>query len=323
MQWTNGLPQRWEGCGELFYPDQPRYRKFQISGVEAARAMVDRFKEHPGYDARILAKVGWYDESIALAERAWQWAWANRGALSPEPILESAMAGLPPDRQVSLHELLVADAIDKARQAQTDGDGYRMHRAAFMFITLAKHVPAGSNAALFIRRVRESGVLNTKNLVKVLYHLRKTLVAERAYADALEGDPDPIGEFLSLASTSDLVTGVAGLFPSALMPAPSTATASQKWAIKVATLEMMHEDQRKEGIVLYEALVGAGRTADAERLKRELKSRYPVMAIPQGDSADDVALRRTLTDVLPPGDLDTRLREAEARAMGHAPANSG
>ena len=66
----------------------------------------------------------------------------------------------------------------------------------------------------------------------------------------------------------------------------------------------------------YEALVGAGRTADADRLKRELKSRYPVPPIPQGDSEEDVALRRLLKDVLPPGDLDSRLRAAEERAKG-------
>jgi hypothetical protein len=159
-------------------------------------------------------------------------------------------------------------------------------------------------------------VLDVENLEKVLQKLRPALVAERAYADALEGDPDPVGEYLDLASTSDLVTGAAGLVPSALIPAPSTATAAEKWAVKRATLEMMHELQRKDGLLLYEALVGAGRTADADRLKRELKSRYPVPPIPQGDSEEDVALRRALADVLPPGDLDSRLRAAEGRAKG-------
>ena len=127
---------------------------------------------------------------------------------------------------------------------------------------------------------------------------------------------DPVGEYLDLASTSDLVTGAAGLVPSALIPAPSTATAAEKWAVKRATLEGMYEMQRKDGLLLYEALVGAGRTADADRLKRELKSRYPVPPIPQGDSEEDVALRRLLKDVLPPGDLDSRLRAAEERAKG-------
>jgi hypothetical protein len=77
---------------------------------------------------------------------------------------------------------------------------------------------------------------------------------------------------------------------------------------------MMYEMQRKEGLLLYEALVGARRVADAERMKRELKSRYPVPPIPQGDSEEDVVLRRLLKDLLPPGDLDFRLREAEGRA---------
>lgn len=72
--------------------------------------------------------------------------------------------------------------------------------------------------------------------------------------------------------------------------------------------------QRKEGLLLYEALMGAGRVADAERMKRELKSRYAVPPIPQGDSEEDVVLRRLLKDLLPPGDLDLRLREAEGRA---------
>jgi hypothetical protein len=49
-------------------------------------------------------------------------------------------------------------------------------------------------------------------------------------------------------------------------------------------------------------------------MKRELKSRYPVPPIPQGDSEEDVVLRRLLKDLLPPGDLDFRLREAEGRA---------
>ena len=145
-------------------------------------------------------------------------------------------------------------------------------------------------------------------------------MAERAYADALEGDPDPVGEYLDLASTSDLVTGAAGLVPSALIPAPSTATAAEKWAVKQATLEAMYEMQRKDGLLLYEALVGAGRMADAERLRRELKSRYPVPTIPQGDSEEDVALRRLFKDFLPPGDLDVRIREAEDRAKGQGAA---
>jgi len=86
--------------------------------------------------------------------------------------------------------------------------------------------------------------------------------------------------------------------------------------VKQATLEGMYEMQRKDGLLLYEALVGAGRTADAERLKGELKSRYPVPPIPQGDCEEDVALRRALADLLPPGDLDSRLRAAEERAKG-------
>jgi hypothetical protein len=85
----------------------------------------------------------------------------------------------------------------------------------------------------------------------------------------------------------------------------------------------MYEMQRKDGLLLYEALVGAGRMADAERLKRELKSRYPVPTIPQGDSEEDVALRRLLKDVLPPGDLDARLRGAEQRAKGQGAATAG
>ena len=157
-------------------------------------------------------------------------------------------------------------------------------------------------------------MLDVENLTKVLRHLRAALVAERAYVDALEGDPDPVGEYLDLASMSDLVTGAAGLFPSALIPAPSTATAAEKWGIKEGSRVMMYEMQRKEGLLLYEALVGAGRVADAERMKRELKSRYPVPPIPQGDSEEDVVLRRLRKDLLPPGDLDFRLREAEGRA---------
>ena len=58
----------------------------------------------------------------------------------------------------------------------------------------------------------------------------------------------------------------------------------------------------------------------AERLQRELKSRYPVPPIPQGDSEEDVALRRLFKDFLPPGDLDARIREAEDRAKGQGAA---
>ena len=42
VQWTNGLKLRWEGCDQLAYPDQPRYRRFRILGVFAARAIVGR-----------------------------------------------------------------------------------------------------------------------------------------------------------------------------------------------------------------------------------------------------------------------------------------
>ena len=314
VQWTNGLKLRWEGCDQLAYPDQPRYRRFRILGVFAARAIVGRGAWHSGGAARVLGEVGWYTEACTLAERALRWSRAKPGGEIPQEILAGVMSGLPPDWQAKFHERMVVETINAVRQAQEDGDGFLQHRATYALVALGQHVPTGSSAAAFVRRVRDSGVLDVENLTKVLRHLRAALVAERAYVDALEGDPDPVGEYLDLASMSDLVTGAAGLFPSALIPAPSTATAAEKWGIKEGARLMMYEMQRKEGLLLYEALVGAGRVADAERMKRELKSRYPVPPIPQGDSEEDVVLRRLLKDLLPPGDLDFRLREAEGRA---------
>jgi hypothetical protein len=48
-----------------------------------------------------------------------------------------------------------------------------------------------------------------------------------------------------------------------------------------------------------------------------------VPTIPQGDSEEDVALRRLLKDFLPPGDLDARLRGAEQRAKGQGATTAG
>jgi hypothetical protein len=316
MRWLNGLPLRWEGCGELYWPDQPRYRYFRVLGLQAARAVAGTDRGRSGYLACVVGKAGWYDEACTLAARAIKWGRGNAGREATGEILADAMPGLPPDWQVKLHDHVLADTIDAMRQAQGEGDRFVQHHASLDLVALGEHMPKGSSSSSFVRRVRDAGVLDVKNLAKVLQKIRPALVAERAYADALEGDPDPVGEYLGLASTSDLATGAAGLVPSALIPAPSTATAAEKWAVKRATLEMMHELQRKDGLLLYEALVGAGRTADADRLKRELKSRYPVPPIPQGYSEEDVALRRALADVLPPGDLDSRLRAAEERARG-------
>ena len=316
MRWLNGLPLRWEGCGELYWPDQPRYRYFRVLGLQAARAVAGTDRGRSGYLACVVGKAGWYDEACTLAARAIKWGRGNAGREATGEILADAMPGLPPDWQVKLHDHALADTIDAMRQAQGEGDRFVQHHASLDLVALGEHMPKGSSSSSFVRRVRDAGVLDVKNLAKVLQKIRPALVADRAYADALEGDPDPVGEYLGLASTSDLVTGAAGLVPSALIPAPSTATAAEKWAVKRATLEGMYEMQRKDGLLLYEALVGAGRTADADRLKRELKSRYPVPPIPQGDSEEDVALRRALADVLPPGDLDSRLRAAEGRAKG-------
>lgn len=318
VAWANGLPQRWEGCG------CDRFGHFELCGVAAARALTgtwvaDRsrnmlWKMPANISVAVLAEVGWWDDASALAERDWVWSWEAQQSTGARSVLESALRGLPPDRQAGLHDALVREALEQARRGQADGDGEAKHRAAFKLVRLGTGQPTGSSAAAFVRRVRDSGVLDVENLTKVLRNLRAALVAERAYVDALEGDPDPVGEYLDLASMSDLVTGAAGLFPSALIPAPSTATAAEKWGIKEGARLMMYEMQRKEGLLLYEALVGAGRVADAERMKRELKSRYPVPPIPQGDSEEDVVLRRLLKDLLPPGDLDFRLREAEGRA---------
>jgi hypothetical protein len=316
MSWLNGLPLRWEGCGELYWPDQPRYRYFRVLGLQAARALAGTDRGRSGYLACVVGKAGWYDEACTLASQAIKRGRGNPGREFTKEILADAMPGLPPDWQVKFHDRILADTIDAMRQAQGEGDRFVQHHASLDLVALGEHMPKGSSSSSFVRRVRDAGVLDVENLEKVLQKLRPALVAERAYADALEGDPDPVGEYLDLASTSDLVTGAAGLVPSALIPAPSTATAAEKWAVKRATLEGMYEMQRKDGLLLYEALVGAGRTADADRLKRELKSRYPVPPIPQGDSEEDVALRRLLKDVLPPGDLDSRLRAAEERAKG-------
>ena len=319
MRWLNGLPLGWEGCGELYWPDQPRYRYFRVLGLQAARAIVGTDRGRSGYLACVVGKAGWYDEACTLASQAIKWGRGQAGRESSGEILADAMPGLPPDWQVKLHDRILTDTIEAMRRAQGEGDRFVQHHASLDLVALGEHMPRGSSSSSFVRRVRDAGVLDVKNLAKVLQKLRPALVAERAYADALEGDPDPVGEYLGLASTSDLVTGAAGLVPSALIPAPSTATAAEKWAVKRATLEEMYEMQRKDGLLLYEALVGAGRVADAERLQRELKSRYLVPPIPQGDSEEDVALRRLLKDVLPPGDLDSRLRAAEKRAKGKAP----
>ncbi len=323
VAWANGLPQRWEGCG------CDRFGRFELCGVAAARALTGTWVANrsrnklwrmpANISVAALVEVGWWDDASALAEREWAWSWEAGDSTGADNTLDSALRGMPADRQVRLHDALVREALEQARRAQADGDGKAQHRAAFKLVSLGTRQPTGSCAAAFVRRLRESHAIDVENLAKILRHLRSQLVAARAYADALEGDPDPVGEYLGLASTSDLVTGAAGLVPSALIPAPSTATAAEKWAVKRATLEEMYEMQRKDGLLLYEALVGAGRVADAERLQRELKSRYLVPPIPQGDSEEDVALRRLLKDVLPPGDLDSRLRAAEKRAKGKAP----
>jgi hypothetical protein len=323
MRWLNGLPLGWEGCGELYWPDQPRYRYFRVLGLQAARAIAGTDRGRSGCLACVVGKAGWYDEACTLASQAIKWGRGKAGRESSGEILADAMPGLPPDWQVKLHDRILTDTIEAMRRAQGEGDRFVQHHASLDLVALGEHMPKGGSSSSFVRRVRDAGVLDVKNLAKVLQKLRPALVAERAYADALEGDPDPVGEYLGLASTSDLVTGAAGLVPSALIPAPSTATAAEKWAVKRATLEEMYEMQRKDGLLLYEALVGAGRMADAERLKRELKSRYPVPTIPQGDSEEDVALRRLLKDFLPPGDLDARLRGAEERAKGQGAATAG
>ncbi len=90
----------------------------------------------------------------------------------------------------------------------------------------------GATAASFTRRVRGMDGVDEKTYTKLIRNLRATLVAERAYDDALAGDPDPIGGFLDEAFWSGMATGVARAFPSGLIPAPSTATAAEKWAIK-------------------------------------------------------------------------------------------
>ncbi len=313
VAWTNGLPQRWEGCGKIVNPESARHRRFELSGVLAARALVgaDRSMYH---GSRVLSEVEWHDEAIALTEREWVWCWTARGWCSPDQLLETAMTSLPPDRQVELHDSLTAEALEQGRRGAASGDGRARHHAAFKLSYLAKQVPSGATMTSFVRRVRDADVLDKKTYTKFIRALRPTLVAQRAYIEALEGDADPVGGFLDEAFWAGMVTGMAHAFPSALIPAPSTATAAQKWAIKEGAIEMMLEGRREDGLLLYEALVGAGRTADAERLKRELKKRYPLPPIPAGDSADEREMRRVLEEVLPPGDLDSRFSEADARA---------
>lgn len=186
VQWTNGLKLRWEGCDQLAYPDQPRYRRFRILGVFAARAIVGRGAWHSGGAARVLGEVGWYTEACTLAERALRWSRAKPGGEIPQEILAGVMSGLPPDWQAKFHERMVVETINAVRQAQEDGDGFLQHRATYALVALGQHVPTGSSAAAFVRRVRDSGVLDVENLTKVLRHLRAALVAERAYVDALE-----------------------------------------------------------------------------------------------------------------------------------------
>ncbi len=317
VAWTNGLTQRWEGCGKIVNPESPRHRRFELSGVLAARTLVGTDNSMYG-GSRVLSDAEWYDEAIALTEREWAWCWTAAGWCSPDTLLEAAMKSLPPDRQVELHDSLTAEALEQGRMGAASGDGMARHRAAFKLSYLAKQVPSGASTTSFVRRVRDAEVLDKKTYTKFIRNLRPTLVAQREYIEALEGDADPVGGFLDEAFWSDVVTGMAQGFPSALIPAPKSATAAEKWAIKECSIEMMHENRRKDGLLLYEALVGAGRAADAERLKRELKNRYPVKPLPQGNSPEDEAMRRVMKDLSLPVDLDSRLSEAEERARTSA-----
>jgi hypothetical protein len=97
MRWLNGLPLRWEGCGELYWPDQPRYRYFRVLGLQAARAIAGTDRGRSGYLACVVGKAGWYDEACTLASQAIKWGRGNPGRESSGEILADAMPGLPPD----------------------------------------------------------------------------------------------------------------------------------------------------------------------------------------------------------------------------------
>jgi len=315
MAGTNGLPYRWEGCGLVRYPDDPRIRRYELTGVWAARALVGA-RTGRGGGLEQLIDAGWLDVAVTYAER--RWLWATDAGLYSDPLLimEVAMRRLPRDRQVQLHGALVTQVLDQARSGAAEGDRRRTHLAAMKLNDLGRALPAGADASAFVRRVRESGALDAETLATLVRALRPVLVAQRAYADALEGDTDPVGHFVDQTFWLGMATGMFALVPSAVIPAPSEATSADKAAVKEGALEGVREMERLKGLQLYEALVGTGRTADAERLKRELQSRYQVPTIPQGTTPEDVALRRVFADALPPGDLEARLRAAEERAQG-------
>lgn len=307
MRWLNGNPLTWEGDG------CNRGRKLEICGVFAARNLVGSDNMPSNMVVDSLAEVGWTDEAVAVATREWLRAWASKppGDLL-EGILNAAMKRLPEPQRTDLHCALSAEAVDQSRKAASR---WERHIATRKLITLGTYLPKDSSAAAFVQRLRDAGLMGSDAYTTIIRELRALLVAERAYDMAIGGDPDPIDGYLDEVFWSGAASTAFSILPSALIPSMGgVTTLAQKSALKQGAIEMQREDRRAQGIILYEALLGSGRSADAERVKREIVNRYPTKPLPEGDTPEEKELREVMLEILPREDLATRLANAQARA---------
>ncbi len=311
VAWTNGLAQRWEGnpCN--------RGRTFELCGVSAARALVRPITVWESLSAfHMLREVGWEAEAVQLADFVWADARLpdSPSHHSARLLLESAMRELTEPTRVALFEKWTSEAIEGAQIGLRERDRRRTRVAEHELIKLAEHAPAGIAAASLIKRMRDADLVSTNLYCSVLHALRIPLVAEGAYAAAVDDDPDPVGAFSDEAFWRDLASLPFALVPAALLPVPYARTNEERAAVKEGALEMFKETQRADGIALYEALIARGRTREATRLEALLEDRCPTKPLPAATTPALQTLRDDLEQMIPRGSLTERLEEARERA---------
>lgn len=319
MRWLNGNPLTWSGNGCR------RFRRLEICGVFAARNLMGSAKMPTNIVVDSLADAGWEDVACRVASDAWRQAWAsNAHADMPHrAVLGAIMKRVSEPKRSAFHAALVEVALEQARQGERDGSRAARHRPSCMLVELAEHLPPGSRAADLVGCLRTTGLQGSDTYIAVIRELRLTLVAERAYGEAVLGDPDPVGAFLDEAFWAGAATAVASLVPASLLPVDGTKpTAAQMEALKDAAIELQREERRASGVALFEALIGVGRDKEAQRLRAELVSRFPTPPISSGETPEGRELRKIIGSALPQVPLDERLVQAEARARANAATGS-
>lgn len=226
---------------------------------------------------RTVALAGWTDAAVVTAEKWWIALHATVEAqriLQSYSFIDSTHSCIPEPQRSELWQQWLSDAI---AGMSNSSDRHARRFGGLHAGYLLEHPVDGLDARSIVKQMDDAGLRGSDPYLWVVRETRAQLVEQCEYAISIDGDANPVGAWLD----EEFMRGIAGiplkLVPMSIVPFPyaDKATPAQREEVRQGTFELMDTMYREKGMATYEALVARNRMPEADRMKRELLSRFP------------------------------------------------